>query len=331
MKAIVLSSRPVGTPTLANFEFREYTGNREPLPVGSIRVRPRWFSVDPYMRGRMNDAPSYISPFQVGEPITSEAIAEVIESSTDAYDVGELVRTHLPWAEESTVEARLTTKIPNGDLSPTVYLGALGMPGLTSYVGLFTVGALKPEDIVFISGAAGAVGSLASQIAKVNGNYVIGSVGSNEKVNQLEALGIDAVFNYRETDPRQALRLLAPTGIDLYFDNVGGSHLEAAIASLRTFGKVSLCGAISQYNSDTTVPGPSNFEGNVITKRLRVEGFIVSDHRDVREEFEENMTKWISSGRVKVLETVLMGFDKLPEAFLGLFKGTNMGKMLVQV
>ncbi len=330
MRAIVLASRPVGIPTLDTFGFREYTYPK-PLPIGSIGVKPRWFSVDPYMRGRMNDVPSYIPPFRVDEPITSEAIAEVIESSSDQYKVGDLIRAQLPWAEESAVDARFVTKVPNGDLSPTVYLGALGMPGLTSYVGLFVVGALGRDDVVFVSGAAGAVGSLACQIAKVSGNYVIGSAGSTEKVNELKALGIDVAFNYKETDPKEALRLLTPDGIDLYFDNVGGGHLDAAIASLRNFGRVALCGAISQYNSDSLVLGPSNFEGNVIRKRLRVEGFIVSDHQNVRAEFEDVMTRWICTGKVKVLETVLNGFDKLPEAFLGLFKGTNMGKMLVRL
>jgi len=330
MRAIVLASRPVGTPSRENFEMVEVDGEKEKLRAGQVRLRPRWFSVDPYMRGRMNDVPSYIPPFRVGEPITSEAIAEVIESTTEGLSTGDLVRAHLAWQEESVLDARFATKISSDPgMSPTYYLGAMGMPGLTAYVGLFTVGHLREGDVVFISGAAGAVGSIAGQIAKTQGNFVIGSAGSDTKVDELKQLGFDAVFNYKKSAPKDALRSLAPNGIDLYFDNVGGDHLEAAIGSLRNFGRVSLCGAISQYNSTGPTPGPRNFEGNVIRKRLEVRGFIVSDHQDERVAFERDMTGWISSGKVKVLETIYEGFSSLPDAFLGLFSGSNNGKMLV--
>lgn len=330
MRQIVLRARPEGSARVSDFEINEVT----PGTPGSeeVSLRLLWMSVDPYMRGRMRDAESYVPPFELGEPIMSNCVAEVVASNSSDFAPGELVLGQMNWREEDIQPAKNLVKVPESPGIPIQhYLGALGMPGLTAYVGLFHIGGLNGGETVFVSGAAGAVGSLVGQIAKLKGCRVIGSAGSPEKVTALKELGFDGAFCYRSTSPREALRSLAPQGIDFFFDNVGGEHLAAAIASMNNFSTAVLCGAISQYNQTESVPGPPDFATSTVRKRLRFLGFIVSDHWHLREEFLPIMSEWILSGQVQVKETVFEGFEKAPEAFLGLFRGDNLGKMLVRV
>jgi NADPH-dependent curcumin reductase CurA len=330
MQAIVLESRPHGVPVAENFGFREI--DMPEISDDEVLIRAEWFSVDPYLRGRMNDVKSYVPPFGVGEPISSSGIGVVVASKSSKFVEGDRVLGPFRWQEFDVQAGKALTLLPvGGDMPLQHYLGALGMPGLTAYVGLFDIGSLREGQVVFVSGAAGAVGSLVGQIAKTKGSYVIGSAGTEAKVRRLKELGFDAAFCYSSVSPKQALRSLAPEGIDLYFDNVGGDHLDAALASLRPFSVAVLCGSISSYHETTPVKGPENFSGAVVTKRLRVQGFIVSDHSDRRESFVSEMTEWIRTGAVVVDETVAEGFAALPEAFIGLFRGDNLGKMLVHV
>lgn len=330
MKQIVLRARPVGSPEVSDFEINEVAPGTP--GTGEVSLRPLWMSVDPYMRGRMSDSKSYVSPFELGEPIMSNCVAEVVVSNSSDFASGDIVIGQMYWREEDIQPAKNLVKLPENPAIPMqYYLGALGMPGLTAYVGLFHIGGLKGGETVFVSGAGGAVGSLVGQIAKLKGCRVIGSAGSAEKVTVLKELGFDGAFCYRSTTPREALRSLAPKGIDFYFDNVGGDHLSAAISSMNDFSTAVLCGAISQYNQTESVPGPPDFSTATVRKRLKFLGFIVSDHWHLREEFLPVMSQWILSGQVQVKETVFEGFERAPEAFLGLFRGDNLGKMLIKV
>ncbi|MHB8189880.1 MAG: NADP-dependent oxidoreductase [Ferrimicrobium sp.] len=332
MKAevMILGERPEGLPTAKS--FRRTTVDLGPLPDGMIRVEPIYISVDPYLRGRMSDAPSYVPSFAVGEPIMSQAVARVIESNTPEYQVGAMVTSLAPWATASDVSPRgARILIEEPFVSPSWYLGPLGMTGLTAYVGLVELGRVAEGETLFVSGAAGAVGSIVGQVARAYGAITIGSAGTTQKVSRLAELGFDSAFCYRSTSVRGALRAAAPKGVDLCFDNVGGDHLEAALLAMNDFGRIILCGAISQYNNVDVSVGPRGLEGTTIKKRLSLRGFIVTDHLDVAPRFEVEMRGWLSSGVVKVLETMMEGFESLPEAFLGLFSGVNTGKMIVRV
>lgn len=330
-REIRLASRPVGWPTRENFALVEV---EVPTPdAGQVVVRNTMMSVDPYMRGRMNDAKSYVPPYQVGEALDGGAIGEVVESRSDDLQPGDTVLHGLGWRDFAVGDATRFRRIdPSVAPSPSAYLGALGMPGLTAYVGLLDIAAMQPGESVFVSAAAGAVGGLAAQIAKLRGAArVIGSAGSQSKVDYLtRTLGLDAAFNYRDAPVRQQLKQAAPVGIDVYFDNVGGDHLEAAIASLRPFGRVALCGAVSQYNDAEPAPGPRNLS-LAVGKRLTLRGFIVRDHSDRNREFVAEMGGWLASGRIRLDETVVDGLANAPEAFLGLLRGENTGKMVVRL
>lgn len=327
-REIRLKSRPVGMPTPDNFELAQ--SDPAPLAPGEVRVANRFMSVDPYMRGRMTDRPSYVPPFAIGEALQGGAVGDVIESRDPAFVVGDQAYSMLGWREEAHGPASAFEKLPRIDgVSPSAFLGALGMPGLTAWAGLTEVGGLKSDDVVFVSGAAGAVGSVACQIARNRGATVIGSAGGPEKVAYLEGLGV-AAFDYRaEPDLAAALRRLAPRGIDLYFDNVGGAHLEAAITAARPFARLVECGMIADYNAAAT-PGPRNMM-MVIGKRLRIQGFIVFDFQHKQAEFLAEMTGWARDGRLAWHETVVDGIAAAPGAFLGLFTGANTGKMLVRL
>jgi NADPH-dependent curcumin reductase CurA len=323
---IRLASRPEGEPQPDNFELVEAPAP-EPGP-GEVRVRNLWMSVDPYMRGRMSDRPSYVPPFQIGQPLQGGAIGEVIRG--DGFAPGTLVLHNLGWRQYAVMPAKHAVAIDPELAPPQAYLGVLGMPGLTAYVGLLEIGALRAGDIVFISAAAGAVGSLAGQIAKARGHRVIGSAGSAEKIAYLrDELGFDAAFSYRDGTVAESLAKAAPDGIDLYFDNVGGDHLEAALGALRVHGRVTMCGAISVYNS-ATAPGPRNLT-LVVGKRLTLRGFIVSDHQDRRADFLAEVGALLSEGKIIARETVVEGIERAPEAFIGLLRGDNLGKMLVKL
>ena len=328
-RQIVLAARPHGEPTPA--EFRLEDAELPDPGAGEVLVRNRWMSVDPYMRGRMNDARSYVPPFQVGAPLDGGAVGEVVASGDPGVPEGSTVLHGLGWRELALVPAKRVQPVDPQAAPAQAYLGALGMPGLTAYVGLLDIAGLREGDVVFVSGAAGAVGSLAGQIAKSRGHTVIGSAGSPEKVALLrDQLGFDAAFNYKDGRVRDLLRAAAPDGIDVYFDNVGGEHLEAAIGSLRLHGRVALCGAISAYNATEPVPGPRNL-GQAVGKRLTLRGFIVSDHSARMPDLVAEIGPALAEGRIVVRETVVDGLEQAPQAFIDLLRGANTGKMLVRL
>ena len=329
-REIQLAARPVGEPKPEDFRLAEVDIDDEP-PPGHVLVRNTWMSVDPYMRGRMHDRKSYVPPFQVGAPLEGGAVGEVVASASDDIAVGQQVLHQLGWREYTTVSAGHARAI-DGDQAPAqAFLGVLGMPGLTAYVGLLDIGALQDGDVVFVSGAAGAVGSLAGQIARLKGHRVIGSAGSAEKVAFVkDELGFDAAFNYRDALVHEQLRDAAPDGIDLYFDNVGGDHLEAAIGALNTHGRAALCGAISGYNATEPPPGPRNMF-MCVSKRLTLRGFIIRDHADRYPDFVRDVGGWLRDGKIAYRETVVDGLENAPGAFIGLLRGENTGKMLVRL
>ncbi|WP_055695800.1 NADP-dependent oxidoreductase [Streptomyces prasinopilosus] len=325
-----LVSRPVGWPKPEDFSLVEA---EVPAPgEGQVLVRNTYLSVDPYMRGRMSDAKSYVAPYEVGEAMQGGAVGEVVASGAEGLAVGDHVLHGLGWREYALVDAKSAVKVDPGVAPLSTYLGVLGMPGFTAYVGLLRVAAFKEGDAVFVSGAAGAVGSQVGQIAKLKGaSRVIGSAGSDEKVALLvEEYGFDAAFNYKDGPVGRQLREAAPDGIDVYFDNVGGDHLEAAIGSLNRDGRIAVCGMISVYNNTEPAPGPRNL-ARLIQTRGRIEGFLVSDHNDLRSEFVREVGGWIASGELKYRETVVEGIENNLEAFLGVLRGDNIGKMIVKL
>lgn len=330
---ILLVSRPTGWPAAENFQVE--TVDLPDLAAGEVRVTNEFCSVDPYMRGRMNDVKSYIPPFALGEPLTGGAVGRVTESRSDDLAVGDVVLHQLGWrdvAQGDAAEFRQVAEIPGVPLS--AYLGVLGLTGLTAYVGLTQIAPVTEGDTVFVSGAAGAVGSAAGQIARLLGaSRVVGSAGSAEKVDLLTSrYGFDAALNYKDAPVREQLPALAPEGVDVYFDNVGGDHLEAALDVMNTNGCVALCGAISQYNSTERPCGPDNM-GNVVTRSLRLQGFTLAAYVHHMPEFVAAMGPWLANGDVVFDETVVDARDDIGatvEAFLGLLRGENTGKMVVR-
>ncbi|MFD6637925.1 NADP-dependent oxidoreductase [Micromonospora chalcea] len=328
-REIHLASRPQGWPTAENFRL---VTTEVPTPgPGQVVVRNRFMSVDPYMRGRMNDVKSYVPPFALDAPLDGGAIGEVVAGEAEGVKPGDVVLHGLGWREYALVDARGARKV-DPDLAPvTAYLGVLGMTGLTAYAGLLDVAAMKPGETVFVSGAAGAVGSMVGQIAKLRGaGRVIGSAGSAAKVERLTALGFDAAFDYHDGPVSKQLRAAAPDGVDVYFDNVGGDHLEAAIGAMNLHGRAAICGMIAQYNATEPPAAPRNL-ALVIGKRLTLRGFLVSDHGHLREQFVQEVAGWLREGRLSYDETVIDGIEQAPEAFLGLLRGENLGKMLVRL
>jgi NADPH-dependent curcumin reductase CurA len=328
---IRLASRPQGWPTEENFEVAEV---EVPQPgEGQILVRNLVMSVDPYMRGRMNDVKSYVPPFQVGKPLDGGAVGEVVASNSGDFAVGDTVLHGLGWREYAVVDSAHAVKIDPNVAPISAYLGVLGMPGLTAYAGLLEVAEFKEGDVVFVSGAAGAVGAVVGQVAKLRGaSKVIGSAGSAEKVKYLvEELGFDTAFNYKDGPVAEQLAEAAPDGIDVYFDNVGGDHLEAAIATLNTHGRVTMCGAIAQYNDTEPPAAPRNLM-QVVGKRLALRGMLVRDHAHLQQQFVTEVGGWIAEGKLRYSETVVEGgVRNAPAAFLGMLRGENTGKMLVRL
>ncbi|WP_369060337.1 NADP-dependent oxidoreductase [Caulobacter sp. 73W] len=328
-REIRLKSRPVGMPAKEHFELA--TVELAAPAEGEVQVRNHWMSVDPYMRGRMYDRPSYVPPFELGKALQGGAVGEVIASNDPSLQVGDTVMSMFGWREAFNAPASSVQKIDAGKLPLQAFLGVAGMPGLTAYAGLLRVAALKDGDVVFVSAAAGAVGSVVCQIAKIKGHTVIGSAGGPEKAAFLKEIGVDQVIDYKAApDLKKALKEAAPKGIDVYFDNVGGDHLEAALDAARPFARFAECGMISQYNETGEPKGPSNIM-LVVGKNLRMEGFIVSNHYDLQGAFLKDMADWIGSGKLKWKETVENGVENAPEAFVKLFKGENIGKMLVKL
>jgi len=322
-----LKSRPNGMPTSDNFELKE-TALPE-LGEGQVRVRNRWLSVDPYMRGRMNDVKSYVPAFQVGEPLEGGAIGEIVESRAEGLAPGDLVLHMAGWRDEAVVAARGVNKLPNLGAEPQKFLGVLGVTGATAYFGLLDVASAKPGDIVFVSAAAGAVGSVVVQLAKAKGMTAIGSAGGEQKCGFVRSLGADQVVDYRAGPILNSLSAAAPDGVDVYFDNVGGDHLDAAFALARNNARFAICGMIAGYND----PNPASFRFimRIIAARIRLKGFIVFDFQSRMDEFYREMGQLVASGAVKAQETVVDGLENTPDAFLGLFRGENTGKMLVRL
>jgi NADPH-dependent curcumin reductase CurA len=324
-------SRPAPSAEVTNFEVVN-------VPVvapdiGQVLVRNMYLSVDPYMFGRMHEGPSYAENYQIGAPLAGAAVGRVIQSNAEGFAVDDLVLSDLGWREYATGPSDAFTVLePLEGVNPSVFLGALGTPGMTGYVGLLDVAEFRPGDIVFVSGAAGAVGSLVGQLAKLRGAAkVIGSAGSDAKVDLLtNELGFDAAFNYKTTRPRAAMRELAgDTGIDVYYDNVGGEHLEAALGALNQGGRVALCGVISQF-SDERPAGPRNLL-YAIWKNLTLRGFLVFHYAHRAEQFRREVGQAILDGTIVNRETVVHGIENAPGAFIDRLHGKNEGKMVVNV
>ncbi len=328
-REIRLRSRPLATPEPSNFELVEI---EVPAPEpGQVVVRNAVISVDPYMRGRMNAGPSYTAPFEVGEALQGGAVGTVVESRSEAFEPGELVLSNLGWREAFVTGPEALTKLDPDVERVSDYLGVLGMPGMTAYVGLLDLGQPAEGETVFVSAAAGAVGSMVGQIAAIRGCRVIGSVGSAEKAAWItDDLGFDHAVNYRTEQLDSALAAACTDGIDIYFDNVGYDHLEAAIEQMNPHGRIVACGSIAGYNAAEPRPGPTNL-AQIVRNRLTMRGFIVSDHADRRDAFLADVRRWRAEGAIRSRETVIEGLERAPEALLGLFEGANTGKMVVQL
>ena len=329
-KEIHLISRPNGEPSEENFLVKEVIVNE--VSENEVLIKNLWMSVDPYMRGRMIDRKSYVPPFELGKTLEGGAIGVVIQSKNSEYKEGDFVNSNFGWREYFTTEGKFLKKINTDIGTLQAYLGTLGMPGMTAYVGLLRIGELKEGDKVMISAAAGAVGTVASQIAVAKGCEVYGTAGSDEKCLFLEKnLGITKAINYKTSEHLiKSFHNTCPEGVDVYFENVGGSHLEAALSIMRPQGRIALCGMIEQYNDTSPRPGPNNLMA-AIAKSLKIEGFIVSNHSDLSEKFLSDMKSWIESGKMQWKETIDEGIESAPSAFLKLFRGQNFGKMLVKI
>jgi len=326
-----LAARPVGEPTAD--DVRRVEVELPELADGEVRVQNAFLSVDPYMRGRMNDVKSYVPPFRLDETMTGGAVGEVVESRSDDLPVGTVVLHDLGWRDVAQGAASGFRAVqPTEGVSLSAYLGVLGLTGLTAYVGLTEIAGIREGDVVFVSGAAGAVGTMVGQIARLKGaSRVVGSAGSDEKVALLTSkYGFDAAFNYKTGDVAELLAEAAPDGIDVYFDNVGGDHLSAALGAFKDGGRAALCGSIANYNSTGAPVGITNMT-NMVTRGLTMQGFTLGNYRHVAPAFQAEMGPWLASGQVVHDETVVEGIDSAFEAFTGLMRGENVGKMVVRV
>lgn len=328
-KQITLASRPDGMPAPENFRLVE--SELPTVAQGQLRIRTLYLSVDPYMRGRMSDKASYAAPMQIGDVMPGGAVGVVEESRQDGFTVGDVVEGMLGWQAFSISDGSGLRKIDPGLAPISTALGVLGMPGLTAYFGMLEIAKTQPGESVFISSAAGAVGSVAGQIGKILGCHVAGSAGTDEKIASVKKLGFDDAFNYKtESDYAARIRQACPQGIDVYFDNVGGAITDAVIPQMNVRGRIAVCGQISQYNLDKPETGPRWLFHTVI-KRLRVEGFLVFDHVAQIPRALEEMAGWYREGRLRFEETVTEGLENAPEAFIGMLNGRNLGKQVVKV
>jgi NADPH-dependent curcumin reductase CurA len=329
-REVHLRRRPVGLPGPEDFALVERRLD-EPGP-GQLLVRNRWMSVDPYMRGRMREDKSYIAPFQLDQPLEGNAVGVVESSSAPDFAPGDTVSHFAGWRDRALIDATAATRIDESLAPLPAYLGALGGPGLAAYVGLLHMAPPRAGETVFVSAAAGAVGSIACQIARLHGCRVVASAGSDAKLAWLrDELGVDAAINYRTAaDFRAALAAACPHGLDVYFDNVGGAQLDAALAVANDYARFALCGMIEQYNDEAPAPVLPHLYQAVV-KRISLRGFITPDHRDARPAFIADMARWIGEGRIRWRDTVVVGLDRATEAFVGLFRGDNIGKMLVDL
>jgi NADPH-dependent curcumin reductase CurA len=324
-----MASRPVGEPTPENFELVE-----SPIPEvkhGDVLIRTLYMSLDPYMRGRMRGGPSYAATLDPGDVMTGEVVARVEQSESPLYNAGDIVRANIGWQEWAVVSAH-SVKPVDPDLGPvSTAIGVLGMPGMTAYFGLLSVLQPRAGDTLVVSAASGAVGAVVGQIGKISGCFVIGVAGSDEKCSYIvDELGFDASINYKTQDISAQLARLSPTGIDVYFDNVGGPVTDAVLENLAFKSRIAICGQISQYNDADPQMGPRNLA--VLTRnRARIEGFLVYDFELQHEVARARIAGWIKDGRLKYKEDIVDGFDNAPSAFIGLLQGQNFGKLLVKI
>lgn len=325
-RQILLKSRPTGAPTLANFDIVD-----APMPSladGDVLRRTKFLSLDPYMRGRMSDAPSYAKPVDVGAPMCGHTVSEVLESRNDAFRAGDLVAGYDGWQQYGVSSGKELRKLDPA-IPPTTALGVLGMPGMTAFVGLMDIGQPKPGETVVVSAASGAVGSVVGQLAKIKGCRAVGVAGSPEKCRYVvEELGFDACVNHRADDLKGALRTACPDGIDIDFENVGGAVLAAVLRLLNRGARIPLCGLIADYNATGSVSGPE--WRPLLVTRAMVRGFIVSDHMDRAPAFYQEVTPLVAQGRIKYREDIVDGLDAAPSAFIGLLEGKNFGKLIVR-
>lgn len=331
-KVILLNNRPQGKPKNSDFQMEEIDEPQTDLKKGEVLLESIYISVDPYLRGRMRDQKSYIEPFEVGKPIASNVIAKVLKSNDSELEEGDHVNGMLDWKLKQVSNGDTVQKVDGKQVPLSAYLGVLGLTGLTAYFGLEKVG--KPEDgeTLLVSGASGAVGSIVGQIGKVKGCRVVGIAGSDEKVQLMkEKFGFDAGINYKTTDDMaSAVAENCPEGVDVYFDNVGGEILDAALENMNDFGRVVNCGAISLYNETGQPTGPRP-EPTLVKKRIKMQGILVRDHLDESQAAVQQLGEWLKEGKLTHEETIVEGFDNTPDAFIGLFDGENKGKMVVKV
>ena len=329
-KQIHMLSRPEGTPSQEHFAIVDVD---LPAPAeGQVLVKNHYMSVDPYMRGRMRAQGVYAEPYALNKAMWGGAVGEIVESNAEGLKAGDTVLSGGAWQDKFVADGSTMSKLTPFDKDKlSLYLGTLGMPGMTAYVGLFRFGEPKAGETVFVSAASGAVGANVCQIAKRHGCRVIGSVGSNAKAQWLlDECGVDEVINYKTCgDLTKALAEAAPDGVDVYFENVGGEHLQAAINVMNPYGRIAACGMISSYNQAQPIPGPNNLM-LIVGKKIRINGFIVFDHNDMRAQFLADMESWVSEGQIKTKETIVEGLDNAVDAFLALFSGDNFGKMIVK-
>ena len=326
---IVLASRPNGLPVDKNFRKEEI--ELPELKTGEILLKGIFYSVDPYMRGRMNDAKSYVPPFELDKPLSGSVVAKVEESKSENYKSGDTVVGSFPWQKKFIASEKELTKIDTEIAPGSYYLSVLGMTGLTAYFGLMHIGKPKAGETVVVSGAAGAVGIVVGQIAKIQGCRVVGIAGSEEKINLLKnEFGFDEAINYNTTpDMNKAISKACPDGVDVYFDNVGGGISDAVIKNINFHARIALCGQISLYNSTETPVGP-RLQPMLLTRSVLMQGFIVSNFQEQFPEGTKQLAQWIKEGKLKFTETIEHGFENLPKALLGLFNGDNTGKMVVE-
>ena len=322
-----LMRRPDGMPVMEDFALKPLA--LPALDDGMVRVRNSFLSVDPYMRGRMNDVKSYVPPFALDAPMDGGAVGEVVESRDPGFAVGDKVMHMAGWRDEAVLPAAALNKLPAVGVEPQQFLGNLGLTGGTAYFGLLEAASAKAGDIVFVSAAAGAVGSAVVQIAKAKGMTVIGSAGGADKCAFVRSLGADEVVDYKAGGLLKQLAAVAPKGIDVYFDNVGGDHLDAALALARPNARFAICGMIDAYNSGE--PAKLRYIMRIIAMRIRLQGFIYTDYLPKIGDFHKDVGAMIASGQMKARDTIVEGLDQMPHAFLGLFSGANTGKMLVKL
>ncbi len=326
---IVLAARPKGIPDDSNFRTEEV--ELPEIQTGEVLLKGMYYSVDPYMRGRMNDAKSYAPPFEIDKPIAGSVIAKVVDSKSEKYAAGDTVVGQLPWQKDIIATDKDLRKIDTDAAPASYYMSVLGMTGLTAYFGLIHIGKPKAGETVVVSGAAGAVGIVVGQIAKIQGCHVVGIAGTEEKTKMLtEEFGFDEAINYKTTtDMSKAIAAVCPKGVDVYFDNVGGEISDAVIKNINFHARIPLCGQISLYNSTETPMGP-RLQPMLLTRSVLMQGFIVSNYQDQFPEGIKMLTQWVKEGKLTFMETIEHGFENLPKALLGLFNGENTGKMIVK-